>query len=80
MTDNAEMSFEQALARLEEIVAQLDGGDLPLDESMRLFQEGMVLKDLCVRLLTEAEAVVEQYCAETETEIDLQADEDDPFQ
>ncbi|NSW56630.1 MAG: exodeoxyribonuclease VII small subunit [Armatimonadetes bacterium] len=80
MAESAEMSFEQALARLEEIVARLDGGDLPLDESMRLFQEGMALKDLCVRLLTEAEAVVEQYCAEMEPQIDLQADEDDPFQ
>jgi len=80
MTDCAEMSFEQALARLEEIVAQLDGGDLPLDQSMRLFQEGMALKDLCVRLLTEAEAVVEQYCAETETQGDLPSDDDDPFQ
>lgn len=79
MPENAEMTFEEALARLEEIVAQLDGGDLPLDESMRLFHEGMGLKALCARLLTEAEAVVEQYCAEADAGPATLA-EDDPFE
>lgn len=54
MTDNT-MSFEQSLARLDEIVRHLEKGDLPLDDSLSLFEEGTGLIRRCGNLLDEAE-------------------------
>ena len=42
-----EMTYEDALKRLEEIVGMLDGGDHPLDESLDLFSEGIKLVKFC---------------------------------
>jgi exodeoxyribonuclease VII small subunit len=50
-----EISFEESLKRLEVIVSKLESGDLPLDESMRLFEEGAALSIICSRKLDEAE-------------------------
>jgi exodeoxyribonuclease VII small subunit len=59
--ENAEpMTFEAALVRLEEIVAELDQGDLALEQALALFEEGSKLKALCETRLAEAEATVEQ--------------------
>jgi len=55
-----EMTFEQAIERLEHIVAELDRGDLALEDALKLFQEGTALRATCERKLAEAEAVVEQ--------------------
>lgn len=52
-------SFEEAFSRLEEIVRLLEKGDLPLDESLRLFEEGIQLARLCSAKLDEAEGRVE---------------------
>ncbi len=51
----ANLSFEQALARLEEIVRALEVGQTPLDGSLSLFEEGIMLVKLCNRQLDEAE-------------------------
>ena len=56
-----ELSFEQALTRLEEIVAELDGGELPLETALVRFEEAMRLMELCAARLAEAEAKVEVY-------------------
>lgn len=53
-------SFEKALNRLEEIVSQLETGDLSLDESLKIFQEGIELSRFCTKKLTEAEAKVKK--------------------
>ena len=53
-------NFENALKRLEEIVQKLEGGELSLDESLKLFEEGIELSRLCTKKLTEAEARVEK--------------------
>ena len=50
-----ELKFEQALARLEEIVRALDSGAAPLDESLALFEEGVRLVKLCSEKLDNAE-------------------------
>lgn len=50
-----EWTFEKAMARLEQIVAALEGGRCPLDDSMKLFEEGTRLTAYCARLLREAE-------------------------
>ncbi len=52
------LKFEEALARLEGIVARLEGGDLPLEESLGLFEEGVRLTRHCSKRLTEAERKV----------------------
>jgi exodeoxyribonuclease VII small subunit len=49
------VSFEEALGRLDEIVKRLEEGDVPLEESMKLYEEGMRLGSLCRRILSEAE-------------------------
>lgn len=55
----AEKKFEAALARLEEIVKELETGDLPLEQSLKLFEEGIKLSRLCNKRLEEAERRVE---------------------
>ena len=47
-------SFEEALIRLEEIVEQLEGGDCPLEEAMKLYEEGIGLSALCGKKLEKA--------------------------
>ncbi|GKS59721.1 hypothetical protein YTPLAS18_32480 [Nitrospira sp.] len=53
------VKFEQAMARLETIVAELERGELPLDESLRIFEEGIRLSKSCLKILNEAEKKVE---------------------
>jgi exodeoxyribonuclease VII small subunit len=55
----AEKKFEAALARLEEIVQELEKGDLPLEQSLKLFEEGIKLSRICNSRLEEAERKVE---------------------
>ncbi len=55
----AEKKFEAALARLEEIVKELEQGDLPLEQSLKLFEEGIKLSRICNRRLEDAERRVE---------------------
>ena len=52
-------SFEESLTKLEEIVAQLERGDLSLEDSVRLFEEGTRLSTDCRKHLEEAEGKVE---------------------
>jgi len=54
------MTYEQALERLEQVVRDLERGDLPLDASLELFQEGVELTRLCSQLLDEAERKIEK--------------------
>ncbi len=51
-------SFEENIARLEEIVALLEKGDAPLSDSLSLFQEGTGLVAVCNTMLSEAEQQV----------------------
>ena len=52
------LSFEQALGRLDEIVRHLEKGDLPLSESLSLFEEGTGLLSAASKMLDEAEQKV----------------------
>ena len=52
------MSFEQSLGRLDEIVRHLEKGDLPLSDSLALFEEGTSLLASCSAMLDEAEQKV----------------------
>ena len=52
------LTFEQAMSRLEEIVTGLEQGDLPLDESLSLYEEGAKLMKQCNTMLDKAEQKV----------------------
>lgn len=54
------MSFEQALEQLERIVEDLERGDVPLDQSIRIYERGEALKKHCDTLLKAAEDKVEK--------------------
>lgn len=55
----SEFRFEDDLARLEQIVQTLEAGNLPLEESLKVFEEGIALARHCARYLDEAERRVE---------------------
>jgi exodeoxyribonuclease VII small subunit len=58
-----ELTFEAALSRLEQVVRELESGELDLERSLALFQEGVALTRRCSRELTEAEGKIEQLLA-----------------
>ena len=58
--DVAAMPFEKALAELEQIVGKLESGNVPLDDSIKIYESGEALKKRCDALLKDAEARVEK--------------------
>ena len=62
MTDKsvADMSFEEAMKALEEVVNRLEAGDVPLENSIKLYERGAELKAHCQKKLAEAEEKVAQ--------------------
>ena len=58
--DVAKLSFEDALAQLEEIVGKLEKGQVPLEESIRIYERGEALKAHCEKLLSAAEKRIEK--------------------
>ena len=52
------MTYEQAVARLDEIVHSMEKGDAPLEESLKMFEEGAALIAACGKMLDEAEQKV----------------------
>jgi exodeoxyribonuclease VII small subunit len=59
MPDQPELSFEACLEELEKVVKELEGGDLPLERSLELFEKGVQLSNTCRKQLEEAETRVE---------------------
>jgi exodeoxyribonuclease VII small subunit len=57
-------SFEESLKKLETIVERLEKGDLPLEESLKLFEQGVVLSAACKRDLDAAEGKVQKLIKE----------------
>ena len=57
------MTFEASMVRLEQIVRTMERGDAPLEESLKLFQEGTELVRNCGKLLEEAELQVKKIMA-----------------
>ena len=58
-----EMSFEQALRALEDVVRQLEGGEVPLEESIGLYERGEALRRHCQARLDAAQARIEKVVA-----------------
>lgn len=61
----AKKSFEQALKMLEQIVAELESGELPLEQAIRKFEEGMELSRYCAQRLAETERKITQLVQES---------------
>ncbi len=57
-TDVKDMSFETAMAELEKVVGRLESGDVPLEESIKLYERGAALKAHCAARLQAAEEKV----------------------
>ena len=55
----SDLKFEDCLARLEQIVGALEAGNLPLEESLKVFEEGVTLARHCSRYLDDAERRIE---------------------
>lgn len=62
-TEIAGMSFEQALRALEDVVRQLEGGEVPLEESIGLYERGEALRRHCQARLDAAQARIEKIVA-----------------
>lgn len=63
------LSFEQAYAQLQEIVAQLESGDLSLDESVDLYARGQALATRCGTLLDSAELRIQEITDDAESSV-----------
>jgi exodeoxyribonuclease VII small subunit len=62
----ATLPFEKALAELETIVGRLERGDVPLEESIAIYERGETLKARCEALLKQAEARIERITLSTD--------------
>ena len=78
-----EPTFEEALKSLENVVAKLESGEIKLEESIRLFEEGMKLSSLCQKRLDDADRKIEVLLRKpggvvtgTEDEADILRDEE----
>ena len=56
----SELKFEKAMTRLENIVEELERGDLDIDKSLEIFEEGIKMSRVCSKKLNEAEAKIEK--------------------
>lgn len=66
--------FETRLARLREIVEELEGGDLPLERAIERYEEGVTVLKHCAETLSKARARVEELSKEAEDALDLGAE------
>ncbi len=60
MAEKTELSFEEAMAGLEEVVEKLEQGDVPLEKAISMFQEGMALSKQCHEKLEQVEKQMDQ--------------------
>jgi len=72
MAAKKELTFEQALKRLEEIAQSLESGEASLEESLEMYEEGMKLIEFCHRKLGEAEKRVQKLTRNAEGQFNLE--------
>jgi exodeoxyribonuclease VII small subunit len=63
-TELQELSFEQAMDKLESLVAKLESGDVPLEQAIEMYQESMKLSQLCGQKLSQVERKIEMLVEE----------------
>ena len=69
--------FESSLKKLEKIVSDLENGDLPLEESIKTFEEGVKLTKHCQNLLSKAELKIQKLVESKDGSIDLETLDDE---
>ena len=67
----APATFEEALAELQELVAKLEGGKLPLAESLSVYEKAISLSSLCTKMLEDAERKITLLSGAGEVPFDL---------
>jgi exodeoxyribonuclease VII small subunit len=65
-------SFEEALTRLEEIVEQLERGDIKLDEMLKIYEEGSQIINFCMSRLKEAEGKIHKISGKDESDFKVE--------
>ena len=72
LSEKQDFVFEKAYEQLGEIVKKLEEGELPLDESMALFEEGMKLERLCEQKLDQAELKISELIMREGGSVDIE--------
>ena len=75
---NKEIKFEKALERLEEIVGTLEGGEMELEKSIKMFEEGIKMTRICQSHLAEAEKKIEKLVKNQKGELATKPIEEEP--
>ena len=75
MAKAKEKTFEESLVELEEIVQRLERGDVPLEEALTAFQEGMALSKQCQDTLEKAEQTLTKIMTENNEEIPFEEED-----
>ena len=70
--EDKQMHFEEAFKRLEQIVGNLESGDLSLEESMKLFEEGIGLTESCKSRLEDAEQKIQLLLKNSDGKLSLE--------
>ena len=70
--EDKQMHFEEAFKRLEQIVRNLESGDLSLEESMKLFEEGIGLTEACKSRLEDAEQKIQLLLKNSDGKLSLE--------
>ena len=65
MARKKEQTFEEALSQLEQLVSEIEGGEMPLADLMAKYSEGIKLSDFCVKSLKRAEETMDLLVTET---------------
>lgn len=76
--DSQELKFEEAIADLEQVVEQLESGDLSLEDSLAAFEKGVGLVRCCNQKLSEVEKKVELLVKDKQGQLQLKAFGNDP--
>ncbi|MEK7249222.1 MAG: exodeoxyribonuclease VII small subunit [Bacteroidota bacterium] len=71
-------TFEQSLKRLEQIVEELEQGEVPLDDALKMYEEGIELSKACVEKLTQAELRLKKLSKDMEGSFHLIEEEEEP--
>lgn len=72
MTNSSELTFEQAMAELENLVRRLEEGRMPLEEAIAAYEKGMQLKAVCEKKLNEAKLRVDKITQDSQGNVVMQ--------
>jgi len=75
MAEKKELSFEESLEKLEEIVKKLEVGDVPLDDAIKEFTKAMELSKTCDEKLKKAEEAITKLVKDNNEVVDFQVEE-----